>query len=114
MLSNNDLYIYQNRAHDIIMYIAWILYIAMALGLSSTAPQYLENLQSFIKLYVSLFLIYRFNPLRHVKFTELDSKIVFTSGIFLLTTTAIDRIIKSYLSELKEYIKIFREAVNLN
>jgi len=56
-------------------------------------------------LYISLFLIYRFNPFRRVKFTGLDAKIAFSAGVFLLGTTAIDGIIKNYLSALKEYIQ---------
>jgi hypothetical protein len=93
--------------YDIVMYITWILYFAIALGLSVNAPQYLDTLQSFMKLYVSLFLIYRFNPFRRVKFTGLDAKISFSAGVFLLGTTAIDGIIKNYLSTFEEYIKIF-------
>lgn len=114
MLFNKELHIFQNRAYDMIIYITWILYIIVYLGLSASAPQYLDDLHSFIKLYVSLFLIYRFNPLRRVRFTGLDAKISFSAGIFLLATTAIDKIIRNYLSELKEYVKIFRESFKFN
>jgi len=107
MVFNKELHIFQNRAYDIIVYITWILYIAIVLGLSTNAPQYLDSLHSFIKIYISLFLIYRFNPFRRVKFTGLDAKIAFSAGIFLFGTTAIDGIIKTYLSELKDFIKMF-------
>jgi hypothetical protein len=80
--------------YDIVVYITWILYIVIALGLSTNAPQYLDDLQYYIKLYVSFFLIYRFNPFRRVKFTGLDAKIAFSAGIFLLATTAINGILK--------------------
>jgi hypothetical protein len=89
------------------MYITWLLYFAIALGISVNAPEYLNTLQSFLKIYISLFLIYRFNPFRKVKFTELDSKIAFSAGVFLLGTTAIDGIIQNYISTFKEYIKLF-------
>ncbi len=102
---NKSLYRFQNRAYDIIVYITWILYIIIALGLSANAPEYLDDLQNFIKLYVSLFLIYRFNPFRRVKFTGLDAKIAFSAGVFLLATTAINNILHNYLSELKQYIE---------
>jgi hypothetical protein len=69
------------------------------LGISVNAPQYLDELQYYVKLYVSLFLIYRFNPFRRVKFTGLDAKISFSAGIFLLATTAIKNI---DLSEIKK------------
>ena len=97
---NRDLHSFQNRLFDIIIYVTWILYIVVALGLSASAPQYLDDLHTFVKIYVSLFLIYRFNPFRRVKFTGLDAKIAFSAGLFLLTTTAIDGILKNYLSSL--------------
>lgn len=105
MTFNKDLHLFQNKAYDIVMFITWFLYIAIALGLSANAPQYLDELHSFIKIYISLFLIYRFNPFRRVKFTELDAKIAFSAGLFLLGTTAIDGILKNYIINLKQYIQ---------
>lgn len=108
MVFNRNIHTFQHRAYNIVMYITWILYIAIALGLSANAPQYLDDLQSFVKLYISLFLIYRFNPFRRVKFTGLDAKIAFSAGVFLLATTAIDKILHNYLSTFtslqKQYI----------
>jgi hypothetical protein len=86
------------------VYITWFLYIAIALGLSANAPEYLDDLQYYIKLYVSLFLIYRFNPFRRVKFTGLDAKIAFSAGTFLLATTAFDSILKTYLGKIRELL----------
>ena len=84
---------------------------AFPLGISVNAPEYLNTLQSFMKIYISLFLIYRFNPFRHVKFTELDAKITFSAGIFLLGTTAIDGIVKNYISTFKDYLQLVRYYV---
>jgi hypothetical protein len=104
MVFHENIHIFQNRMFDTIMYITYSLYIIVALGLSSKAPQYLDDLLYFTKLYVSLFLVYRFNPFRKVKFTNLDAKIAFSAGTFLLATTAIDSVIKSYLSVLRDKI----------
>lgn len=104
---NKSLHKFQNTIFDFIVALTWILYILIALGLSATAPQYLDYLHSFIKIYVSLFLIYRFNPFRRIKLTNLDTKIAFSAGIFLLATTAIDGIIKNYLiTIIHKYINI--------
>lgn len=108
MVFSRNIHIFQNIIYDIVIYITWLLYFAIALGLSVNAPEYLDTLQSFMKLYVSLFLIYRFNPFRQVKFTKLDAKITFSAGVFLLGTTAIDGIIKNYILTFKEYIKIIK------
>ena len=114
MVFNKDLHRFQNNFFDILTYITTILYIIIALGLSASAPEYLDYLNSFIKIYVSLFLIYRFNPFRRVRFTGLDAKISFSAGVFLLATTAMASVLKNYLSEIKQYIKIIREMVKNN
>jgi hypothetical protein len=105
---NKDIHKFQNQIYDIVVYITWALYIAIALGLSANAPQYLDDLQYYIKMYVSLFLIYRFNPFRRVKFTGLDAKIAFSAGVFLLTTTAINTILTSYLTIVKQYLSFIQ------
>jgi hypothetical protein len=105
MVFNRNLHRFQDRMFDIIVYITWVLYVVIALGLSANAPQYLDDLQYYIKLYVSLFLIYRFNPFRRVKFTGLDAKIAFSAGLFLLATTAINSVLNNYLTELKTYLE---------
>lgn len=108
MIFNKDIHKFQNNVYDILVYITWVLYIAIALGLSANAPQYLDDLQYYIKLYVSLFLIFRFNPFRRVKFTSLDAKIAFSAGSFLLATTAIGTGLQNYLTELKDYLSFFK------
>lgn len=64
----------------------YVAYIAVAIGLLPTFPLYLTYLNNVIHIYICLFILYRFNPLRHIKFTELDRKIVFSSGLILFTT----------------------------
>jgi hypothetical protein len=108
MVFNKNIHKLQTNLFDVIVYVTWGLYIAISLGLSANAPQYLDDLQYYVKLYVSLFLIYRFNLFRRVKFTKLDAKIAFSAGMFLLATTAIDSVLKSYLSNVKQYLEIFR------
>ena len=108
MVFNKDLHNFQSRLFDLIVYITWTLYIIIALGISANAPEYLDDLQYCVKIYVSLFLIWRFNPFRKIKITNLDTKIAFSAGIFLLTTTAIEGILQNYLHELKTYIQIFK------
>ena len=95
----------QLHTFNMILLITWILYIVIALGISAKAPEYLDDLQYYVKLYVSLFLIWRFNPLRRIKVTHLDVKIGFSAGVFLLATTFIGNFIKDYLSQIQALIK---------
>jgi hypothetical protein len=104
MVLKYEFYTFQNNFYTIVVYITWILYFAIALGISVNAPEYLNTLQSFMKIYISLFLIYRFNSFRTVKFTDYDAKISFSAGLFLLGTTAIDGILKYYISYFKQLL----------
>jgi hypothetical protein len=101
------LYVFQSQAFSFIMYLTWVLYFIILLGLSAKAPQYLNNLQYYVKIYVSLFLILRFNPFRQTRFTKLDASIAFSAGMFLITTTAIDKIVITYLKDIKAYLRSF-------
>jgi hypothetical protein len=103
MVLNKKIHRLQSQVFTVIIYLTWILYIAIALGLSASAPQYLDDLQYYVKIYICLFLIYRFNPFRRVQFTELDSRIAFSAGLFLLATTAIGSFLKNYLTQIKNF-----------
>jgi uncharacterized BrkB/YihY/UPF0761 family membrane protein len=72
-----------------------------ALGMSEHAPAYLSKIHSIINIYICLFLMWRFNPFRKkVKFHELDRRVAFSAGLFILTTT----ILNIYLVQFKDAI----------
>ena len=91
----------QENIFDFTFVIIYFLYFLIALGLSATAPKYLSFLDYYVKIYVSLFLICRFNNFRIVKFKKLYKKIYFNAGLFILfATTSINQILISYLKGL--------------
>ena len=102
---------FQEGVFDIVVYITYFLIILAALGISQYAPTYLNDLDYYVKIYVSLFLIIRFNPFIHLKFTELDRKIAFTSGLFLITTTVIAQYVTKISNKTKTFImnKIYQD-----
>jgi hypothetical protein len=65
---------------------------------------YLDNVDYYAKLYVSLFLLYRFNVFRKITFTDLDRKIAFSAGVFLFATTALNQTLTTYLDPIKSKI----------
>jgi hypothetical protein len=82
---------YHERFFDLIINIAFILLILTLFGVSETAPEYLSYLDYYVRIYICLFLIWRFNPLRDkILFTDLDAKISFNAGLFILTSTALN------------------------
>jgi hypothetical protein len=102
MTFNKRLNFFQEIIFNIFIYISYGLIFISALGLSNSAPKYLEKLDYYARIYICLFLIWRFNPLRKVDtFTILDRKIAFSAGLFIITTTALN----TYLISIKEKIK---------
>jgi hypothetical protein len=86
-------------------FIVTVTYLAVLIGLVGTAPEYIETLEKYIKVYVAIFLILRFNPFTSTgKFTELDRKIVFASALTVLTTSALNNTIQYYLAPLRQMI----------
>ena len=80
----------------IILYLSYILYFIAYFQIKNYNPEYLHILDDIIKYYVIAFLLIRFNPIIHVRFTEFDRTIVFSSGMFLLTTTTFGDILQKY------------------
>ena len=76
----------QDRFFDITILVSYILYFIIYFRLISKAPEYLFILQTAVKLYISLYLIFKFNYFTHLPFNNFDKKIVFNAGVFLLTT----------------------------
>lgn len=72
-----------------------------ALGLYPKAHAYVETMDYYMRIYICLFLIWRFNPMSKHRFDELDKKIVFLAGMIILSTTALNQ----YLTLLKIKIK---------
>jgi hypothetical protein len=104
MAFNKQLHTFQYNIFTFVIYLSWFLYIIIVLGLSTNAPEYLDTLQSGIKIYVSLFLMLRFNPFRHIKFTSLDGEIAFNAGLFLFATTAINNVLQTYLHQITLFV----------
>ena len=96
---HKKLYTFQKNAFDYIFYLIYALMIISALGFSESAQKYIEQIDYYVRIYICLFLICRFNPLRkHYEFTNLDAKIAFTAGFFILTTTALN----TYIINIKD------------
>lgn len=99
---------FQERMFDIFITVSYILIFASFFGFSSSAPQYLVNLDYYVRIYICLFLLWRFNPFRKVdSFTNLDRKIVFSAGLFILTTTALN----DYVIRVKDKVQKTFQAV---
>lgn len=102
MISKSNLHEAQSNFFSLFIFLSYGLLLISALGLSERAPKYLDSMDYYVRIYICLFLIWRFNPLREkLEFTELDRKITFSAGVFILTTTALNH----YLEQFNEMVK---------
>lgn len=105
-MNKYKLHKYQERIFDFIIYLTYGLIIMSSFGVSEYAPKYLNDLDYYVRIYICLFLMWRFNPLRtHYEFTDLDRKIAFSAGAFILTTTALNQYLVSFEDTLINIIK---------
>jgi hypothetical protein len=108
----DNIFSIQNHLFTVTIIISYILIFISILGLSSNAPIYLNTLDYYLRIYICLFLILRFNPFNKYftiyknsdnKFNDLDRRIAFSAGLFILTTS----ILNNYVDDFKNFINIF-------
>jgi hypothetical protein len=103
-MNKSQLHKWQEKLFNIIIYVTYFLVIISSLGLSESAPKYLQSLDYYVSVYICLFLMWRFNPLRnHYEFTDLDRKIAFSAGAFILTTTALNQYLHYFTTFIKQF-----------
>lgn len=95
----------QERLFDIFVIIMYTTFILLLFGITIIKPEYLTGLSNIVNIYVSLFLVYRFNRFRtNIVFTNMDRKIVFTAGLFILVSSSITKLVKIYLTKIKNNV----------
>jgi hypothetical protein len=91
----------EEKFFRVVIYSTYVLIFVIFIGFKKNASKILDFINYYLKIYICLFLIWRFNPLRKVKeITRLDRLIIFNSGVIVLTTTALN----SYLNYIKQTI----------
>ncbi len=102
-LSKKELHRYQEKMFDLFFIAMYLLMVLSSLGLSESAREWMSTMNVYFRIYICLFLIWRFNPLRsRYEFTNLDRKISFSAGVFILTTTFLNE----YFEQLKQILNI--------
>ena len=100
---SSTFYQFQETVFNIFITVSWLLLILTFTGMFNEYPHEFEQIASYMKIYICLFLILRFNPIRQffvnkpIIFTSLDRKIAFSAGLIVLSTTAI----REYLAYIK-------------
>lgn len=116
IVDNKKLIAYQEHFFTLFIVINYLLYFVLLFGISSRAPEYLDRLHILITIYISMFLIIRFNPFRKIELSisretlHLDKRIAFTAGIFLLSTIALHDVVNNYLKDTQSFLHRIKTA----
>ena len=103
---------------DLYTYLKYIFYILLFITIFSTskyAPEYLDELNIFIKLFICSFLIYRFNPIFGTDtFEKFDKDIVFDCALYLLSSSLIINAIEIFKKRFNKIIEHYENYKKIN
>lgn len=99
---------FYDNVYFFIEYFGWITKIVLVffiIGVFTDKPNGFLAINFVIKVFFSLYLIYRFNNYRKqkIQFNDLDRKICYSAGIYIFTFSFVD-VIQSYIERLRELI----------
>jgi hypothetical protein len=92
LIDNKNFY---NFELNFLIYLGIITKVTLVLfiiGIFQNKPTFILNFNFVVKLILAVFLVYRFNSYRKdkVRFTELDRKVCYSTGIYILVISFID------------------------
>ena len=91
---------YFGRYYVYILTILQVIYVLTFVGLVYINPLYLTAFNILIQSFVCIFLLIRFHPYREHELRKYDSKIIFSSALFLLVNLG--------------FVEIFRNIVKID
>lgn len=106
LVDNKKLYNFELKFITFLSIINIIGITLFIIGFFQVIPNVILKFNIFFKIILALFLIYRFNDYRKhpIRFTELDRKICFSTGVFIIIISFIDIITYNIEFIRKNYI----------
>lgn len=105
MIELKNLIMIQHFIVDAMIYVTFIIFFLVFIGIIQKQPSYLDEIIFVFKVFIALYLMYRFNDFRkNIKFTELDRKVCFSAGGYLLLFSFAD-LIHDYSIKIKAFLK---------
>jgi hypothetical protein len=97
--NNNKYSVYQNFVFTFITYGCYIAFFLSYFIKSPTSVTLINNIRYIVSIYAGLFLMYRFNMFRTVKFNDFDRKIAFHSGVFIVYANLLSLYVFPYMAK---------------
>ena len=85
-------------------YFIYLMYFFVYFRIWKEAPIYLDDAEYYFKLYISLLLLYFFNPFYNLKMNKFHKRVAFSAGFFLITTTSFEALLEHLKNTQKRII----------
>ena len=97
------------KYYGILTIVFYIIYSLLFIGIIYVNPDFLYSFRTIMQILVCFFLIYRFHPFKQHVLKQYDSRIIFSSAMFLLVNLGVVEIASVFFSPITNE---FKEIVN--
>ena len=115
-------YKFHEHMFDLFILFSWGILVLIILGVFHGKPAYFHYIEVFVKIYIGIFLMIRYNPFKipmfEFKFSELDRKIIFSAGLIILSSSLFKEYLNIYyaidpksISNAKQLLKEYNELI---
>jgi len=107
LIDNKNFYNFEINFLNFFSLITKVTFVLFIIGFFQTKNQYINEFNFIVKIILALFLIYRFNKYRKhkIEFTELDRKVCFSAGVYIILISFFD-LINNYIDTIRENLII--------
>ena len=94
LIDNKDFYNFEVKFLQYFSFITKLTVVLFIIGFFQSKPTFIIQFNFVVKTILALFLIYRFNNYRKhkIEFTELDRKVCYSAGIYIILISFFDLI----------------------
>ena len=116
IIENKNLYFAQITFLTYFTYIVKISIVLYLIGATNTKSKLLLKINFFVKLFLGIFLMYRFSSHRtkQIRITELDRKIAYSAGLYIIVISFADSIAEKSRVHIIQTLKPFRNFLSSN
>ena len=102
LIDNKEFYNFEVKFLDFISIITKVSFVLFIIGFFQSKNDYIVQFNFIVKIILALFLVYRFNNYRKhkIEFTELDRKVCYSSGIYIILISFFD-LINNYIDTIR-------------
>jgi len=115
LIDNPSFYYFETQFLHYFEWISKITVVLFFIGIFQEKPTIFIDFNFVVKVCLALFLIYRFNSYRKydITFTELDRKVCYSAGMYILFISFADYI-NQYTDKIKKLIMNYIANLNIN